>query len=568
MLWKNQSAQSDNPVVGGKRTRSVAAGGAKQKVIDSLSTTSEDKTRKYSTVRSSDDDLAVDDDDRYRHLYLVDLEKLGETDYARFGVESDWYEFFEFSSHPRHPPSTTRTMITPSAPLARWKTRGYVCVGGMDRRSFVNEWLDIDLGAGAHACGSFVDPERGYDKSRYVLASTIESWLDYPLCVLVTRDQNVRSGYIVPPTIYSNIVCAHSQLTVADGRLSTFTVPGSGHGEYDAIDIRCAYGLLEIYEREVAAATKLYTSADLDRTDEDLRVMLDDDVGRTTDRVPSGRLFDVSGPSRVGEVYRLCRHSMIMATSIEKIESIVKLLNDMARWMGLDSGAVFVGGIHSENAVAVNEETIGEFKRSQFGIIVVCRMCLVGLDIPMVDTIVIWGNCFPGLFLLNQFIGRGTRAVFWSHPILGKLWVDVIHFCCAEGKNAEADNHDMDDDLETLSNCLRVITADGILSKLAVITEAKGVVVNCGGDKAVKSDKASTRSLTRTELKELLNGSSVEKVLLRPLGNKELQSKIKEAERACQADENDKSKRVWFDALVEEWDRRNAVTSMEVELAN
>ena len=174
-------------------------------------------------------------------------------------------------------------MITPSAPLARWKTRGYVCVGGMDRRSFVNEWLDIDLGAGAHACGSFVDPERGYDKSRYVLASTIESWLDYPLCVLVTRDQNVRSGYIVPPTIYSNIVCAHSQLTVADGRLSTFTVPGSGHGEYDAIDIRCAYGLLEIYEREVAAATKLYTSADLDRTDrtdEDLRVMLDDDVGR------------------------------------------------------------------------------------------------------------------------------------------------------------------------------------------------------------------------------------------------------------------------------------------------
>ena len=47
-----------------------------------------------------------------------------------------------------------------------------------------------------------------------------------------------------------------------------------------------------------------------------------------------------------------------------------------------------------------------------------------------------------------------------------------------------------------------------------------------------------------------------------------MQSKIKEAERACQADENDKSKRVWFDALVEEWDRRNAVTSMEVELAN
>ena len=94
LLLKNQSAQSDNPVVGGKRTRSVAAGGAKQKVIDSLSaSTSEDKTRKYSTVRSSDDDLAVDDDDRYRHLYLVDLEKLGETDYARFGVESDWYEF-------------------------------------------------------------------------------------------------------------------------------------------------------------------------------------------------------------------------------------------------------------------------------------------------------------------------------------------------------------------------------------------------------------------------------------------------------------------------------------------
>ncbi len=58
---------------------------------------------------------------------------------------------FEFSSHPRHPPSTTRTIITPSAPLARWKTRGYVCVGGMDRRSFVNEWLDIDLDLDAGA---------------------------------------------------------------------------------------------------------------------------------------------------------------------------------------------------------------------------------------------------------------------------------------------------------------------------------------------------------------------------------------------------------------------------------
>ncbi len=392
-------------------------------------------------------------------------------------------------------------------------------MGGLTRGAFIKQYLSLDLdaddggardGARDVIVGSSID-RTGYNTASYGMDDTLESWFDWRLMLLITIEMSRRSSFTVGHEIFSNYSCASAEFN-----MDANEAPDSGSD--GLAGRRAIFSLLGVFKSEMAFKDMVYTSERIDSefpSRDKLNEMVHGEFHRHR---PCVRLYNFGHKwGRQTAAFSIGRKALVVTGSVEKADTVAKdLIKASAKIGGM--GGICIGSLHhrSSDAGAI----LDRFRKSQFGILVVVQMCGIGLDIPDIDTIVLWCDVFLGVSRLYQVVERAGRVVAWSHPTLGKQTSDVLQMASMEpGGGKEEGNCDDAGDYRVLSDCVSLADLGGGLAGLAVVSGANVKVKRAkkkpdemkgdidGGSSSVVLDV-----LSPDQIKEMLTAAGVERV--------------------------------------------------------